>query len=597
VSWALYCLYSRQLGSPDETSGEKLAPTFKKLRSQDWYGRTDRDGIIYRAWMKNQGWPHNLFDGRPIIGICNTWSELTPCNGHFRELAECVKRGVWEAGGFPLEFPVMSLGETQMRPTAMLFRNLASMDVEESIRANPIDGVVLMMGCDKTTPALLMGAASCNLPTIGLSGGPMLNGKFQGRDIGASNVWQMSEQVRAGNMTSAEFSEIESCISRSKGHCMTMGTASTMANMVESLGMSLPGNAAIPAVDARRSTLAQLTGRRIVAMVHEDLRMSQILTRTAFENAIFTNAAIGGSTNAVIHLVALAGRIGVKLALDDWDKLGSRLPCLVNLMPSGKYFMEDYFYAGGLPVVLRELGEAGILHRDALTANGHTIWENVAEAPCWNREVIRPFATPLKTDAGIAVLRGNLAPDGAVIKPSAASPHLLKHRGRAVVFESIAAFHERINDESLDIDENCVMVLKNCGPRGYPGMAEVGNMPLPPKVLRKGITDMVRISDARMSGTAYGTVVLHVCPEAAAGGPLALVQSGDMIVLDVPARSLELDVDDVTLEARREKWIAPAKPDRGWVKLYVEHVLQASEGADFDFLVGSSGTPPLPDSH
>jgi L-arabonate dehydrase len=574
-----------------------LAPTIKKLRSQDWYGRTDRDGIIYRAWMKNQGWPHNLFDGRPIIGICNTWSELTPCNGHFRELAECVKRGVWEAGGFPLEFPVMSLGETQMRPTAMLFRNLASMDVEESIRANPIDGVVLMMGCDKTTPALLMGAASCNLPTIGLSGGPMLNGKFQGRDIGASNVWQMSEQVRAGNMTAAEFCEVENCISRSKGHCMTMGTASTMANMVESLGMSLPGNAAIPAVDARRSTLAQLTGRRIVEMVREDMRMSQILTRTAFENAIFTNAAIGGSTNAVIHLVALAGRVGVKLVLDDWDTLGSRLPCLVNLMPSGKYFMEDYFYAGGLPVVLRELGEAGILHRDALTANGRSIWENVSEAPCWNREVIRTFDKPLKIDAGIAVLRGNLAPDGAVIKPSAASPHLLKHRGRAVVFESISDFHSRINDESLDIDENCVMVLKNCGPRGYPGMAEVGNMPLPPKVLRKGITDMVRISDARMSGTAYGTVVLHVCPEAAAGGTLALVQSGDMIELDVPGRSIRLDVDDATLNARREKWTPPAKPDRGWVKLYVEHVLQANEGADFDFLVGSSGTPPLPDSH
>lgn len=574
-----------------------MAPTIAKLRSQDWYGRTDRDGIIYRAWMKNQGWPHNLFDGRPIIGICNTWSELTPCNGHFRELAECVKRGVWEAGGFPLEFPVMSLGETQMRPTAMLFRNLASMDVEESIRANPIDGVVLMMGCDKTTPALLMGAASCNLPTIGLSGGPMLNGKFQGRDIGASNVWQMSEQVRAGNMTSAEFSEIESCLSRSKGHCMTMGTASTMANMVESLGMSLPGNAAIPAVDARRSTLAQLTGRRIVEMVREDMRMSQILTRTAFENAIFTNAAIGGSTNAVIHLVALAGRIGVKLILDDWDRLGSRLPCLVNLMPSGKYFMEDYFYAGGLPVVLRELGEAGILHRDALTVNGRTIWENVSEAPCWNREVIHSFGNPLKSDAGIAVLRGNLAPDGAVIKPSAASPNLLKHRGRAVVFESIAAFHKQINDESLDIDENCVMVLKNCGPRGYPGMAEVGNMPLPPKVLRKGITDMVRISDARMSGTAYGTVVLHVCPEAAAGGPLALVESGDMIALDVPGRSIQLDVDEVTVKARREKWTAPAKPDRGWIKLYVEHVMQANDGADLDFLVGSSGTPPLPDSH
>ena len=573
------------------------APTAKKLRSQDWYGRTDRDGIIYRAWMKNQGWPHNLFDGRPIIGICNTWSELTPCNGHFRELAESVKRGVWEAGGFPLEFPVMSLGETQMRPTAMLFRNLASMDVEESIRANPIDGVVLMMGCDKTTPSLLMGAASCNLPTIGLSGGPMLNGKFQGRDIGASNVWQMSEQVRAGNMTAAEFCEVENCISRSKGHCMTMGTASTMANMVESLGMSLPGNAAIPAVDARRANLAQLSGRRIVEMVHEDIRMTQILTRKNFENAIFTNAAVGGSTNAVIHLIALAGRVGVKLSLDDWDKLGSHLPCLVNLMPSGKYFMEDYFYAGGLPVVLRELGEAGILHRDAFTANGRSIWENVSEAQCWNRDVIRPYATPLKTDAGIAVVRGNLAPDGAVIKPSAASPHLLKHRGRAVVFESIVDFHTRINDESLDIDENCVMVLKNCGPRGYPGMAEVGNMPLPPKVLRKGITDMVRISDARMSGTAYGTVVLHVCPEAAAGGPLALVRNGDMISLDVPGRSLRLEVDDATLKTRLADWKPPQAPKRGWVKLYVEHVLQANEGADLDFLVGSSGTPPLPDSH
>ena len=547
--------------------------------------------------MKNQGWPNNLFDGRPIIGICNTWSELTPCNGHFRELAESVKRGVWEAGGFPLEFPVMSLGETQMRPTAMLFRNLASMDVEESIRANPIDGVVLLMGCDKTTPSLLMGAASCNLPTIGLSGGPMLNGKFQGRDIGASNVWQMSEQVRAGNMTAAEFCEVENCISRSKGHCMTMGTASTMANMVESLGMSLPGNAAIPAVDARRATLAQMTGRRCVEMVLEDFRMSQILTREAFENAIFTNAAIGGSTNAVIHLLAIARRIGVKLELDDWDKLGSRLPCLVNLMPSGKYFMEDFFYAGGLPVVLRELGEAGILHRDAITANGHPIWENVSEAPCWNRDVIRTFSQPLKSDAGIAVLRGNLAPDGAVIKPSAASPHLLKHRGRAVVFESISDFHARINDESLDIDENCVMVLKNCGPKGYPGMAEVGNMPLPPKVLRKGITDMVRISDARMSGTAYGTVVLHVCPEAAAGGPLALVRNGDMIALDVPGRSLNLDVDEAALEQRRAEWKAPPAPKRGWVKLYVEHVLQASEGADLDFLLGSSGTPPLPDSH
>jgi len=492
-----------------------------KLRSQSWFGRQDREGFMYRSWMKNQGWPHDLFDGRPVIGICNTWSELTPCNSHFRELAEIVKRGVWEAGGFPLEFPVMSLGETQLRPTAMFFRNLASMDVEESIRGNPIDGVVLLMGCDKTTPSLLMGAASVDLPTIGLSGGPMLSGKFHGRDLGSgTGLWQMSEQVRAGAMPVEEFFEAESCMHRSKGHCMTMGTASTMASMVEALGMSLPGNAAIPAVDARRNTLAQLTGRRIVEMVREDLRISQILTRQAFENAIRANAAIGGSTNAVIHLIAIAGRVGVALCLDDFDRLGSALPCLVNIQPSGKYLMEDFYYAGGLPRVLRELGEAGTLHRDALTANGKSILENVAEAPCWNAEVIHSFAAPFKSNAGIAVLRGNLAPDGAVIKPSAASPQLLKHRGRAVVFESIEEFHLRINDENLDVDESCVMVLKNCGPRGYPGMAEVGNMPLPPKLLRKGITDMVRISDARMSGTAYGTVVLHASPEAAAGGTL-----------------------------------------------------------------------------
>ncbi|MGE5054777.1 MAG: IlvD/Edd family dehydratase, partial [Acidobacteriota bacterium] len=488
----------------------------KKLRSQEWFGRQDKMGFLYRSWIKNQGWPHDLFDGRPVIGICNTWSELTPCNAHFRELADHVKRGVWEAGGFPLEFPVLSLGETLLRPTAMLFRNLASMDVEESIRGNPLDGVVLLMGCDKTTPSLLMGAASCDLPTIGLSGGPMLSGKFHGHDLGSgTGVWQMHEQVRAGEMKLADFFEAESCMHRSKGHCMTMGTASTMANMVEALGMSLPGNAAIPAVDARRSTLAQLSGRRIVQMVQEDLCMSRILTREAFENAIRANAAIGGSTNAVIHLIAIAGRIGVPLALEDFERLGATLPCLVNLQPSGKYLMEDLYYAGGLPAVLREMGDAGALHRDALTVNGKSIWENVKEAPCWNRDVIYPFAVPFKENAGITVLRGNLAPDGAVIKLSAASPHLLQHRGRAVVFESIEDFHARINDEALDIDESCVMVLKNCGPRGYPGMAEVGNMPLPPKLLRKGVTDMVRISDARMSGTAYGTVVLHISPEAA----------------------------------------------------------------------------------
>jgi dihydroxy-acid dehydratase len=480
----------------------------------------------------------------------------------------------------------------------MLFRNLASMDVEESIRGNPIDGVVLLMGCDKTTPSLLMGAASCDLPTIGLSGGPMLSGKFRGHDLGSgTGLWQMTDQVRRGEMTEAEFFGAESCMHRSKGHCMTMGTASTMASMVEALGMSLPGNAAIPAVDARRNTLAQLTGRRTVQMVREDFCMSRILTREAFENAIRANAAIGGSTNAVIHLIALAGRVGVPLCLDDFDRLGSSLPCLVDIQPSGKHLMEDFFYAGGLPSVLRELGEAGVLNRDALTANGETIWKNVVDAPCWNREVVRAFNEPFKAKAGIAVLRGNLAPNGAVIKPSAASLHLLQHRGRAVVFESIEEFHSRIDDESLDVDESCVLVLKNCGPRGYPGMAEVGNMMLPPKVLRKGVTDMVRISDARMSGTAYGTVVLHASPEAAAGGPIALVQSGDFITLDVPQRALRLEVDDATLAARRAKWVAPPLPERGWVRLYVEHVQQADKGADLDFLVGRSGSRVARDSH
>ncbi|HEX5685152.1 MAG TPA: L-arabinonate dehydratase [Ideonella sp.] len=573
-----------------------MANDNKPLRSTAWFGHPDRDGFLHRSWMKNQGFPADLFDGRPVIGICNTFSELTPCNAHFRELAERVKRGVYEAGGFPLEFPVMSLGETQLRPTAMLFRNLASMDVEESIRGNPIDGVVLLMGCDKTTPALLMGAASCDLPAIGISGGPMLNGKFRGEDIGSgTGVWQMSEMVRAGEMTPQDFTAAESCMHRSKGSCMTMGTASTMASMVEALGMALPENAAIPAVDARRHRLAQLSGRRIVEMVNQDLRMSKILTRQAFENAIRTNAAIGGSTNAVIHLLAVAGRMGVELNLQDWDRLGAEIPCLVDLQPSGRFLMEDFFYAGGLPVVMNRIKH--LLHQDALTVNGRTIGENIDGARCWNPQVIRSFEEPFKPAAGIAVLRGNLAPDGAVIKPSAASPHLLKHRGRAVVFEDIEDFHARIDDEALDVDEHCVMVLKNCGPRGYPGMAEVGNMPLPPKVLRKGITDMVRISDARMSGTAYGTVVLHTSPEAAAGGPLALVRDGDMIELDVPGRRLHLEVSDEELVRRRAEWAPPDAPKRGWYKLYVEHVQQAHLGADLDFLVGSSGAPVPRDSH
>lgn len=568
----------------------------KPLRSTAWFGKPDKDGFLHRSWTKAAGHPHDQFDGRPVIGICNTFSDLTSCNSHFRTLVEYVKRGVYEAGGFPLEFPVMSLGEAQLRPTAMLFRNLASMDVEESIRGNPIDGVVLLMGCDKTTPALMMGAASCNLPTIGISGGPMLNGKFRGEDIGSgTGVWMMSEMVRAGQMSQEEFIEAESCMNRSHGHCMTMGTASTMASMVEALGMSLPENAAIPAVDGRRNRLSQLSGRRIVQMVKDNLTMDKIMTRQAFENAIKVNAAIGGSTNAVVHLLAMAGRMGIPLTLEDMDRLASQLPCLLNLQPSGKYLMEDFFYAGGLPALMKELSKE--LHLDALTVNGKTIGENIKDAPCYNRDVITPIDKPFKPAAGIAVLKGNLAPDGAVIKPSASSPHLLKHRGRAVVFESTEHFRERIEDESLDIDENCVMVLKNCGPVGYPGMAEVGNMALPKKVLKKGITDMVRISDARMSGTAYGTVVLHVSPEASIGGPLALVQDGDMVELDVPGRRLHLDVSDEELARRKLAWQPPVKPERGYVKLYVEHVQQAHLGADLDFLVGGSGADVPRESH
>ena len=569
----------------------------RKLRSQQWFGRQDRDGFAYRSWLKGKGIPDDQFDGRPVIGICNTFSELTPCNSHFRSLAEQVKIGVYEAGGFPLEFPVMSLGEVLLRPTAMLYRNLASMDVEESIRGNPIDGVVLLMGCDKTTPALVMGAASADLPTVGVSGGPMLNGKWRGQELGSgTGVWSMSEQVRAGTLRLEEFLQAESCMHRSHGHCMTMGTASTMACMVEALGIGLPGNAAYPAVDGRRNVLARMAGRHAVRLVQEDVRLSQILTRESFENAIKTLAAIGGSTNAVIHLIAMAGRIGVKLELEDFDRLASELPCLVNLQPSGRYLMEDFCYAGGLPVVLKEI--AAHLHLDALTVNGRTLGENIADAENFNTEVIMPLASPFKDKAGIAVLHGNLAPRGAVIKPSAATPELMVHKGRAVVFEDIEDFHRRIDDDSLDIDETCIMVLKNCGPKGYPGMAEVGNMPLPPKILKKGITDMVRISDARMSGTAYGTVVLHTAPEAAAGGPLALVQSGDLIELNVPQRSLHLHVSDEELEKRRARWRAPEPAmSSGYWKLYIDHVLQADQGADLDFLVGRRGAAVPRDNH
>jgi dihydroxy-acid dehydratase len=571
--------------------------TKKKLRSQEWFGREDRDAITHRSWMKNQGIPHDQFDGRPVIGICNTWSQATPCNAHFRELAQHVRDGVLDAGGFPIEFPVMSLGETLMRPTTMLFRNQAAMDVEESIRANPFDGVVLLMGCDKTTPSLLMGAASCDLPTIGVSGGPMLNGKYRGTDIGSGTmVWKVTAMLKTGEMQPADMLEVESCMSRSAGHCMTMGTASTMASMVEALGMGLPTNAAIPAVDSRRRVLARMAGRRIVQMVHEDLRMSKILTKQAFENAIMANGAIGGSTNAVVHLLAIAGRMGVDLSLDDWDRLGREMPCLVDLQPSGRFLMEDFYYAGGLPVVLREIGK--YLHKDALTVNGQTIWENVKDAVNYNTEVVTPIDKPFKPQGGIAVLRGNLAPSGCVIKPSAATPKLMQHKGRAVVFEDVDDLHARIDDPALDVDPSCVLVLKNCGPKGYPGFPEVGNFALPAKILKQGVNDMVRISDARMSGTAYGTVVLHTAPEAAAGGPLALVKNGDMIEIDVANRRIHMDVSDEELARRKAAWKPlPPHSDRGWVKLYCDTVLQADRGVDLDFLVGKSGAPVGRESH
>ncbi|HCJ6670505.1 TPA: dihydroxy-acid dehydratase [Acinetobacter baumannii] len=571
------------------------------LRSAAWFGTTDKNGFMYRSWMKNQGIPDHEFQGKPIIGICNTWSELTPCNAHFRKIAEHVKKGILEAGGYPVEFPVFSNGESNLRPTAMFTRNLASMDVEEAIRGNPIDGVVLLTGCDKTTPALLMGAASCDIPAIVVTGGPMLNGKHKGKDIGAGTiVWQMHEELKAGKIDLNEFLSAESGMSRSAGTCNTMGTASTMACMAEALGTSLPHNAAIPAVDSRRYVLAHLSGMRIVDMVHEDLRLSKILTKEAFENAIKVNAAIGGSTNAVIHLKAIAGRIGVDLQLDDWNRVGRGMPTILDLQPSGRFLMEEFYYSGGLPAVIRRMGEANLLpHPQALTVNGQTIWENCQQSPIYNDEVIRKIDNPIRQDGGMCILRGNLAPKGAVLKPSAATPELMKHRGRAVVFENFDDYKARINDPDLDVDETCILVMKNAGPKGYPGMAEVGNMGLPPKILAKGITDMVRISDARMSGTAYGTVVLHVAPEAMAGGPLAVVQNGDFIELDAYAGKLHLEVSDEELKQRLENLAPPAPPSfiGGYRKLYVEHVLQADEGCDFDFLVGCRGSEVPRHSH
>ncbi len=566
------------------------------LRSRNWFGRTGKDGFIYRAWMKNQGIPDYEFDGKPVIGICNTWSELTPCNAHFRELAESVKRGILEAGGFPVEFPVMSLGETLIKPTAMLYRNLVSMDVEESIRANPLDGVVLLCGCDKTTPALVMGACSVNLPAIVVSGGPMLTGHYKGKSIGTSDVWRYADEWRAGNISQEEFMSIESAMCRSRGHCAVMGTASSMACMVESLGLSLPGNAAIPAADARRKSLAQLSGLRIVEMVKEDLKPSDILTKKAFENAIIVNAAIGGSTNFVIHLLAIAGRIGVDLSLDDFNRLSKNIPLIANLQPSGEYFMEDLYYAGGLPAVLKELDT--LLHHDIKTANGKSHRKNYANTSCYNRDVVATINQPFNHTTGLAVLKGNLCENGAVMKPSAASPRLMQHTGKAVVFENIEDYKARIDDPGLDVDEESVLVLKNAGPKGYPGMPEVGNMGLPKKLLQKGITDMVRISDGRMSGTGFGTVVLHVSPEAAAGGNFSVVQTGDLITLDVPNRLLQVHVSDEELAQRKQQW-KPASviTGRGYVQLYTNHVLQADRGADLDFLVGSSGSSVTRDSH
>ena len=579
---------SKKTGNPKRPNG---------LRSDEWFARQDSYGFIYRSWMKNQGHAARMFDGKPVIGICNTWSEFTPCNGHLRGLAEHVKRGVLEAGGFPLEFPVTSLSEPLMRPTTMLFRNLASMDVEASIRSQPMDGVVLLAGCDKTTPACLMGAASVDLPTLLVSGGPMLSGRYEGRALGSgTDVIRFKDAVAAGTMSIPQFMAAEAAMSRSAGSCMTMGTASTMASLCEGLGIALTQNGAIPAVDSRRQALAFEGGRRAVQMVREDLRMSRVLTKNAFANAVRLNAALGGSTNAVVHLLALAGRLGVDFTLNDWDRYGRDVPCLVNLMPSGQYLMEDFYYAGGVPAVLQEI--ASFLDLEQPTVAGVTMGQVIADAKVFDRRVIFQVAQPFKPKGGIAVLRGNLAPNGAVIKPSAATPALMRHRGQAVTFSSADDLKKRIHDPDLQVDEHSILVLKNCGPRGYPGMAEIGNLPIPAKLLQQGVTDMVRISDARMSGTAFGTVVLHVAPEAAAGGPLALVENGDWIELDVAERKLHLDVSDEELARRRSALVPVQSPyTRGWEKLYIDHVLQADQGVDMDFLVGGSGDYVPRESH
>jgi dihydroxy-acid dehydratase len=577
-----------------------MSPNGRGRRSQEWFGAQGRSGMVYRSWMRNQGFGPDVFDGRPVIGIASTWSELAPCNAHLHRLAEAVKRGVWQAGGFPLEFPVLATGETLMRPTAMFYRNLLALEAEELMRANPLDGVVLLSGCDKTTPGLLMAAASVDLPAVMVTGGPMLNGKYQGRDVGSgTHVWKFEAEMKAGRMTVDECHIAEGCVARSNGHCMTMGTASTMACMAEALGMQLPGGATWPAVDSRRFELAQQAGRQIVALVEDDLRPSAIITRGSFENAIRANAAIGGSTNAIIHLTAIAGRLGVELSLDDFDVLARDVPTLVDLMPSGRFLMEDFCYAGGLPVVLRRMATAGLLNPDERTVTGKSIGDNVSDAVCWNPEVIREIDAPLQpAGSGTAVLRGNLCPAGAVLKQSAASRELMRHEGRAVVFDSPEEYHAVCDDDDFDVSADDILVVRGAGPKGYPGMPEVANVALPAKLLRAGVTDMVRISDGRMSGTGYGTVVLHVSPEAAVGGPLALVRTGDLIELDVPARQLTLKVDDAELARRRAAWQPPERGnDTGYRWLYREHVMQADAGVDFDFMKGSRGHAVPRDSH
>lgn len=567
-----------------------------KLRSEDWFKRKGKDGFIYRAWMKNQGIPADMFEGKPVIGICNTWSELTPCNAHLRDLAESVKKGVLEAGGFPLEFPVMSLGETLMKPTTMLFRNLASMDVEESIRANPLDGIILLCGCDKTTPSLVMGACSVNLPTLVVSGGPMLTGKYKGKNIGTSDLWRLTAEVKKGTISEDELGIAEAGMCRSIGHCAVMGTASTMACMVESLGISLPGNATILAADSNRKVLSQLSGRRIVQMVKEDLKIGDIITRESINNSIKVNAAVGGSTNFAIHLLAIAGRLGIDLNLQDFDLLSKDVPLITNLQPSGEYFMEDFYYSGGLQSVMHSIRD--LLNLEVMTVSGTALKDNISDNVSLDKNVISTMDDPFNPISGIVVLKGNLCENGAVLKPSAATPALMVHTGKAVVFENIEDYKARIDDPDLDVDENSILVLKNVGPKGYPGMPEVGNMSIPKKLLDKGIDDMVRISDGRMSGTGFGTVVLHVSPEAAIGGNLLLVNEGDLIKLDVSSRMLELLVDAEELERRRQMVTIPSNEfERGYYKLYVDHVEQAHLGADLDFLKGGSGSIITRDSH